>query len=186
MRTPPLLAAAVLSVALLASGCGDGGPGSTSAAAVEETSAPEDDDTTTGTGDAASGEDADSKPADRPQRDGIEIEAASSDYGRIVFDAREQAIYLFDLEDSSKSRCYDECAASWPPVLTDGEPVAGRGIDQDLLGTTKRKGGDVQATYNGHPLYYYVDDPRGEVLCHNVSEFGGTWLVVTPDGVAAA
>ena len=30
-----------------------------------------------------------------------------------------------------------------------------------------------QVTHDGHPLYYYVDDPKGEVACHNVSEFGG-------------
>ncbi|MGZ5359969.1 MAG: hypothetical protein ACXWF9_13475, partial [Solirubrobacterales bacterium] len=39
-------------------------------------------------------------------------------------------------------------------------------------------------TYGGHPLYYYVDDPKGEVLCQNVEEFGGLWLVVAPDGEA--
>jgi hypothetical protein len=40
-------------------------------------------------------------------------------------------------------------------------------------------------TYGGHPLYYYAGDRRpGEILCQNVVEFGGTWLVVTPSGRA--
>jgi hypothetical protein len=41
-------------------------------------------------------------------------------------------------------------------------------------------------TYAGHPLYYYVDDSPGTILCHDVEEFGGLWLVVKPNGKAAA
>jgi hypothetical protein len=38
-------------------------------------------------------------------------------------------------------------------------------------------------TYAGHPLYYYTGDVRaGEILCQNVDEFGGTWLIVSPRG----
>jgi hypothetical protein len=40
-------------------------------------------------------------------------------------------------------------------------------------------------TYAGHPLYYYVDDPRNEILCHDVFEFGGDWLVVQASGEPA-
>jgi len=36
--------------------------------------------------------------------------------------------------------------------------------------------------YRGQPLYYYVDDTPGNILCQNVSEFGGLWLVVSPGG----
>ena len=39
-------------------------------------------------------------------------------------------------------------------------------------------------TYRGHPLYHYIGDTHpGEILCQNVVEFGGTWLVVKPSGV---
>jgi predicted lipoprotein with Yx(FWY)xxD motif len=67
-------------------------------------------------------------------------------------------------------------------VLAKGRPVAGKGARKRLLGTTRRRGGKRQVTYDGHPLYYYVDDAPGRVLCHNVSELGGLWLVVRPDG----
>ena len=53
---------------------------------------------------------------------------------------------------------------------------------KDLLGTTKRRDGRLQATYRGQPVYLYVDDSPGKVLCHNVSEFGGLWLVIRPNG----
>ena len=67
-------------------------------------------------------------------------------------------------------------------MLTKGDPGAGDGVEAKLLGTTERDDGSTQVTYRGHPLYYYVDDPAGEVLCHNVDEFGGRWLVVEPSG----
>jgi hypothetical protein len=40
----------------------------------------------------------------------------------------------------------------------------------------------LQITYAGHPVYYYSGDSPGRVLCQNVNEFGGTWLVVHPNG----
>src|SRR5512134_2375450 len=115
---------------------------------------------------------------------GVTLKIAPSQYGEILFDGEDQAIYLFQKERSSRSECYGACAEAWPPVLTEGHPQVGRGADASLLGTTKRDDGTVQATYNGHPLYYYVSDPPGQVLCQNVQEFGGLWLVVDPYGNA--
>jgi predicted lipoprotein with Yx(FWY)xxD motif len=117
---------------------------------------------------------------------GTEILAEDSDYGSILFDSDDQAIYLFDKEATNESQCYDACADAWPPVLTKGKPQAGSGIDSKLLGTTERDDGSTQVTYNDHPLYYYVDDPPGQVLCQNVTEFGGLWLVVAPNGEAVS
>jgi predicted lipoprotein with Yx(FWY)xxD motif len=46
-----------------------------------------------------------------------------------------------------------------------------------------RGGGRLQLTYAGHPVYYYVGDRKpGQILCQNVSEFGGLWLVIRADG----
>ena len=115
---------------------------------------------------------------------GTEIVIADSQFGSVLFGPKEQAIYLFDKESSDASRCYGACADAWPPVLTRGEPRAGEGVEGKLLGTTRRDDGSMQVTYSGHPLYYYVDDPPGEVLCHGVEEFGGLWLVVDPSGEA--
>ena len=40
-------------------------------------------------------------------------------------------------------------------------------------------------TYAGHPLYFYAHEGTYEVLCHDVVEYGGTWLVVRTDGTPA-
>jgi predicted lipoprotein with Yx(FWY)xxD motif len=113
---------------------------------------------------------------------GITIATEDSQYGTILFDGDHQAIYLFAKESSDRSECYDECAAAWPPVLTAGSPRSGGDVNASLLGTTPRSDGTTQVTYKGHPLYYYESDPRGQVLCQDVVEFGGRWLVIDPTG----
>jgi predicted lipoprotein with Yx(FWY)xxD motif len=70
-------------------------------------------------------------------------------------------------------------------VLTDGVPRATGDVRSGLLGTIRRADGRAQVTYAGHPLYYYAHEGAYEVLCHDVVEYGGTWLVVRPDGTAA-
>jgi predicted lipoprotein with Yx(FWY)xxD motif len=131
---------------------------------------------------AGSGAKQDSKPAKDQESPGEQVELRDSEFGTILVDDEDETLYLFDKEASDASECYGDCAEAWPPYLTEGEPQAGKGVDQGLLGTTERDDGTSQVTYNGHPLYYYVDDPAGQVLCHNVEEFGGLWLVVTPEG----
>lgn len=118
-------------------------------------------------------------------RTGTAVITADSSYGPMLYDASGQPIYLFDLEKSATPKCYAACAEAWPPVLTDGLPQARKGTRQDLLGTTQRKDGSTQVTYAGHPLYFYAHEGKYQVLCHDVTEYGGTWLVVQPNGKPA-
>jgi predicted lipoprotein with Yx(FWY)xxD motif len=61
-------------------------------------------------------------------------------------------------------------------------PRAAVGARNALLGTTRRADGRLQVTYAGKPLYYVGDRSPGQILCQNVSEFGGLWVVVRPNG----
>ena len=110
---------------------------------------------------------------------------AGSDYGRMLYDGGGQPIYLFTKESGDRPACYDTCAEDWPPVLTSGEPIADTGVSSELLGSTHRADGTTQVTFAGHPLYFYAHEGKYEVLCHDVEEYGGTWLVVRPDGSPA-
>jgi predicted lipoprotein with Yx(FWY)xxD motif len=114
------------------------------------------------------------------------IIAADSQFGSVLYDASGQAIYLFDAETTSEPKCYGECAAAWPPVLTTGAPSAKDPVQSDLLGTTRRSDGSTQVTYANHPLYFYAHEGKRQVLCHNIVGFGGTWLAVQPNGEPAA
>jgi predicted lipoprotein with Yx(FWY)xxD motif len=176
---PPILLA-LAATALVAAGCGDDDAnGSEDAAPAAETAMK-------GKEDAAMKEDEKASEDAMAAKRGATIKVVDSQFGRVIADRRGEAFYLFDKEKSKRSRCYGECAVAWPPVLTKGKPRAGTGADADLLGTTKRRNGKLQATYNGHPLYYYKDDDPGRILCHNVDEFGGLWLVVNPRGEAVS
>jgi predicted lipoprotein with Yx(FWY)xxD motif len=108
----------------------------------------------------------------------------STRFGRILFDGRGRALYAFTRDRrGGRSRCYGACAKAWPVYFAKGRLLAGKGARQSLLGTSRRRDGRRQVTYNRRLLYYYVGDKKpGQVLCQKVDEFGGTWLVVRPNG----
>lgn len=118
----------------------------------------------------------------QPSAKGTVITTGQSEFGTMLFNEKKQAIYIWELEESSKAECYGNCAEAWPPVLTEGDPQATGEVDSNLLGTTKRSDGTTQVTYNGHPLYYYAHEGPSEVKCHNVTTHGGLWWVVQPNG----
>ena len=76
------------------------------------------------------------------------------------------------------------CAKAWPPYFAPkGALSVGAGVKRALLGTVKRTNGRRQATYAGRPIYYYVGDKgAGQILCQDVFEYGGRWLIVRPSG----
>ena len=107
----------------------------------------------------------------------------SSSFGSILFDGRGFALYAFTRDTRRHSNCSGVCASRWPPYILRGSLKAGAGSKRSLLGTARRSDGKLQVTYAGRPLYYYVGDRRaGQVLCQDVVEFGGTWLVLRGSG----
>jgi predicted lipoprotein with Yx(FWY)xxD motif len=111
-----------------------------------------------------------------------ELELRKSKFGKVLFAGNGRALYLFASDTAGTSNCSGACAAAWPPFLARGKLVGGEGVNRKLIGTTTRANGRKQVTYNGHPLYFYVHDPKGKIFCHNVFEFGGEWLVVRASG----
>ena len=79
--------------------------------------------------------------------------------------------------------------ADWPALTTDGPPVAGPGVDRELLGSVYRT--DLKAyqvTYGGHPLYLFDPGPNsfaGEDFFETVPPlfpWHTAWYLVSPDG----
>jgi predicted lipoprotein with Yx(FWY)xxD motif len=111
------------------------------------------------------------------------VSVHSSRFGRILFDGRGFALYAFTKDLRGRSVCSSACAVAWPPYIVKSPPRAAAGVKSSLLGTTRRSDGRRQVTYGGRPLYYYVGDRSArQILCQNVFEFGGLWLVVRPTG----
>jgi predicted lipoprotein with Yx(FWY)xxD motif len=164
----PIAALAIAAATLaLAAGCGGGG-GKTGAASTPSTSSAPTRSVATAP-----------KP---PAKAGTLVKVRASEFGRVLVDGRGQALYLFTRDGRGPSRCSGACADAWPPLYSSGRPVAGSGAAAAKLGTVPRAGGRLQVTYAGQPLYLYHADTPTKILCQDVDEFGGKWLVVKPSG----
>jgi predicted lipoprotein with Yx(FWY)xxD motif len=107
--------------------------------------------------------------------------ATSSIHGaKVLTNAKGDTLYWFAPDTPTASKCYGSCAAYWPPVI--GQPTAGPGVTGQL-GTIHRTGGQLQATYDGHPLYTYIGDSGpGQANGNNLNLNGGLWHEVTVTG----
>ena len=113
----------------------------------------------------------------------------STEFGPILVDGEGMSLYVFmaDTQNSGTSTCGDDdgCATEWPPLISQGSPVAGEGVDATLLGTITRDDGSLQVTYNGWPLYLFEEDTAaGDTNGQGLEEFGALWFLVSPEGEA--
>jgi predicted lipoprotein with Yx(FWY)xxD motif len=114
---------------------------------------------------------------------GTTVAIAKTPLGRILVDGKGITLYDFVKDRGGTSSCYGACAALWPPLTTTAKPHAGKGVRPSLLGTTKRKDGKLEVTYNHHPLYYFVTDRKpGQTTGQGVNQFGGPWWVLSTAG----
>jgi predicted lipoprotein with Yx(FWY)xxD motif len=88
-------------------------------------------------------------------------------------------LYSFTPDPINESVCYDKCATAWPPlVVASIDALKVEGVIPGKFGTTTRKDGTLQVTYNGVPLYYWFKDKQaGDTTGHRV---GRVWWVVPP------
>jgi predicted lipoprotein with Yx(FWY)xxD motif len=111
------------------------------------------------------------------------VSLRSTPLGRVLAGSNGHVLYRFMADKTKASTCSGACASNWPPLVATGPPVAGAGVKQALLGTTKRRDGKLQVTYAGRPLYFFVGDAKaGETKGQAVSAFGARWYVVSAAG----
>jgi predicted lipoprotein with Yx(FWY)xxD motif len=114
--------------------------------------------------------------------------AESDEYGEYLTDADGRPVYLFtaDTQASEGSpaqiACDSECLENWPLVTVEGNTAGEEGATGEMIGTVDHAEHTV-LTYNGWPLYYFVNDegadgPQG----HDKESFGGEWYLVSPSG----
>lgn len=90
---------------------------------------------------------------------------------QILADRNGMSVYTFDVDVTAESKCYDNCAVQWPPVLLQANEVVAPPFD-----TTVRKDGSLQLTINGKPLYlFFLDKVSGDIKGDNV---GNVWHLV--------
>lgn len=108
------------------------------------------------------------------------VDIGDTELGEVLVDPQGMTLYLFTQDSEGTSACTGGCAEAWPPLLTDGAPSGGDGVDASLLGTIERDDGSMQVTYDGHPLYTYAADTApGDTLGQGV---GDVWYAVTASG----
>ena len=100
--------------------------------------------------------------------------------GQFLGDGNGRTLYMYARDSKNTSTCYDDCAKSWPPFITQGKTDVLEGVNASLLGTTQRKEGTTQVTYNGWPLYYWNADVKaGDTFGQGI---GNVWWVVKGNG----
>ena len=109
----------------------------------------------------------------------------SNKYGLILVTDNELSLYMYknDRQNGDSIACIEEdCTADWSPFTTEGAPVAGTGVIQELLGTISRDDGRTQVTYNGWPLYLY----NGDIAAGSTKGQGMDmeWFLTSPSGDA--
>lgn len=161
-------------LAVVIAGCGGGGSSSTSTSETES-----------GAKESASSENksASSESGESSGGSAAVISLGHTKVGMVLVDSNGMTVYDFHKDKGTTSSCYGPCEQAWPPVTTEGEPTAGNGASASKLGTTERKDGTMQVTYDGHPLYTYVDDEKpGEANGNDSKAFGASWYALRGNG----
>jgi predicted lipoprotein with Yx(FWY)xxD motif len=107
------------------------------------------------------------------------VVSSSDELGDFLVDSQGRTLYLFTNDEPGVSNCADTCLENWPPLtLAAGDRLAaGPGIMGEL-GTITRDDDTMQVTYNGMPLYYFVEDAApGDTAGQGR---GDVWFVVEP------
>ena len=111
------------------------------------------------------------------------VAVATSKLGQILVDGTGRTLYLFEADTNGSSACDATCAQAWPPLIARGPVTAGNGANATELGSTTRKDGSTQVTYNGHPLYNFSGDVKARDTTGQGSHaFGADWYVLAPNG----
>jgi predicted lipoprotein with Yx(FWY)xxD motif len=100
----------------------------------------------------------------------------------VMADAAGYTLYAFSADSPQVSRCIDDCARRWLPLVSSGgKPQAGNGTSLAQIGSIRRADGSYQVTFNDWPLYHFVGDTLPDA--HDGAgrtEYGGRWSPAPP------
>ena len=114
---------------------------------------------------------------------GTVITTQAGSAGAFLTDGSGRTVYLWAKDTTNMSDCSGACLQAWPAVPATGTLTATGGAQASDLGTITRSDGTKQATYDGHPLYYFVGDSGpGQTAGQGSDNFGAKWWLVGPSG----
>jgi predicted lipoprotein with Yx(FWY)xxD motif len=116
---------------------------------------------------------------------GSTVSLHKTSLGTVLATSNGHTLYLFAKDKVGKSTCSGQCAKYWPPLVSKTKPTAGAGVKASLLGRVARANGQMQVTYNHHPLYTFLPDKAaGDVNGQGSSAFGAKWWALSAKGTA--
>jgi predicted lipoprotein with Yx(FWY)xxD motif len=107
--------------------------------------------------------------------------------GTVLVDSKGDVLYTNNQDTASKMACTSACQSIWPPLMasSSGQPTSSDSAVQAKLAVA-----NGQVTYNGMPLYTFVQDSPGQASGNAVTDsFGGTsftWTAVATSGAPAS
>ncbi len=106
------------------------------------------------------GDSSDSTPATAGVGETVSV-ASVDGVGDVLVDSQGAALYSPDQEAGGEVLCTDACASVWLPLTLAGDdrPSGPSEISAEL-GVVTRPDGAEQVTYEGKPLYTFVEDPE--------------------------
>jgi predicted lipoprotein with Yx(FWY)xxD motif len=105
------------------------------------------------------------------------VKMKHSSFGNVLATRGRQALYFWNVEKRDfKVHCTGACARAWPPLVVRSKSAVPRKVKgiKGTFGTIRRPDGRLQVTWNRLPIYTYVNERPGQVLCDNVDG----WFVV--------
>ncbi len=116
----------------------------------------------------------------------VVLTTAKTSLGMVLTDGAGFTVYWFAKDTTGTSACSGACALAWPPLI--GIPQAASGVKlAGKLGEIMRSNGQMQATYDGHPLYLFAGDTSpGQVKGNGINGFGALWWVIKIGTLTAA
>jgi predicted lipoprotein with Yx(FWY)xxD motif len=116
------------------------------------------------------------------------VAAKSIDGKTVLVDADGKALYTSDQEAGGMVRCTGACLEFWEPLTIQGQPTGN--VSGGTLGVLTRPDGKTQVTFNGDPVYRFVEDQSGQIGGDGLDDaFDGqqfTWHVVTTSNAPSA
>ncbi len=170
MRPNVLIVAALTATTLIASACAPSvAPASAAPAAMA-------------TQPAAAKSSGTQAPAEATPSGPAMVNVSTGSMGPYLVSGNGMTLYLLTKDSPGTSTCTGGCLSIWFPLLTQGAPQVGSGVDASKLGTLTRADGSTQVTYNGWPLYNYSKDTKpGDTVGEG---FKTVWYIISPTGDA--
>lgn len=93
--------------------------------------------------------------------------------GGMLVDEQGKTLYTYDKDTEGVSTCNGKCAENWPPLKVDAGSKP-----SEAWNVIEREDGSMQWTYNGKPLYTFVQDKAAGEKTGDGK--GGVWHIAKP------